>query len=409
MASITPRKKSGRIVSYKFKTCVGRNEQGKQVFRCMTWVPPKGMSTFKADRAAEKAAFEWEDIARAEYEKELTATVAGKIYTLPPDQRHDDFNWFVSDVWLPLYVRSGSMKPTTVSYYQFMAQTITGYFNGAVLQEIGPLDIQKYLVYLRTEHKSKLGKPLSPKSVRHQYATLNMIFRYAEKQEMIAKNPMNKVDPPKKVKKPVDALTQEQAEQFFRCLKSCPLDLHCILQLLITTGIRRGECMGLQWRDIDEQASTIRIERNVSYTTQHGIMVNSPKTFHSIRTIPILPNTLKLLQELKIKCQGEHPEVDIAKAYLFSKDTDIFMPRDPNSITGRVKYFMKQNGLPELSPHDLRHSCATLLLAQGADIKSVQDILGHADASTTLNFYVKSADVKQMRAATDKLATAFSI
>lgn len=61
MASIIPKKKSGRIVSYKFKTCVGKNAQGKQVFRCMTWLPPEGMSAFKADRAAEKAALDWED------------------------------------------------------------------------------------------------------------------------------------------------------------------------------------------------------------------------------------------------------------------------------------------------------------------------------------------------------------
>ena len=405
MASVIPKKKSGRIVSYKFKTCVGRDSQGKQVFRCITWTPPEGMNTFKADRAAEKAALEWEDTVRAEYEKELEAAATGGSYNIPPEKRHDDFNQFVSNVWLPLQVRSGNHKPTTVAFFENMSKPILEYFKGTVLQEISPFDIQKYLTYLGTDYKSKLGKPLSPKSVRHQHGVLNQIFNCAERHELIARNPMKRVDTPHKERKPVDALTPEQASQFFLLLKSCPLDFQCILQLLITTGIRRGECMGLQWQDVDEQASTIRIERSVSYTPQSGVVVNTPKTVNSVRTIPLIPSTLKLLMDLKNEIQENHPGVRIDTAYLFPKGGELLSPRDPNSVTRRVKRFMKNNGLPDLSPHDLRHSCATLLLNQGADIKSVQGILGHSNTSTTLNFYVRSADVAQLRVATDKLAS----
>ena len=175
-----------------------------------------------------------------------------------------------------------------------------------------------------------------------------------------------------------------------------------MLNLMITTGLRRGELMGLQWGDIDFDHYVISVNRNVTYTPSSGIVVSTPKTECSLRQIPLMPSVAALL--LKYRNDTDWCKQD----YLFPKDGNPALARDPNSITRRVKRFMKLHDLPDMSPHDLRHTCATLLLSNGADIKSVSEILGHSDASTTLNFYVRS-DLQQMKAATDKFANAFGL
>lgn len=381
MANIRENKKNGKVISFRFTVCLERDVRGKQIRKYTTWTAPADLTPAKARKAAERAADAWEEEVKVEYQKQKEL---GSAYRLPPDKRRDDFVSFVNDTWFVLQIRGENDKPNTIAFYKNMTRIISEYFKGSVLQEISPVDIQKYLVYLRTEYKSKLGKPLSAKTLRHQYGTLNLIFGYAEQQEMIAQNPMRKVNAPKKEKKPVDAMTKEQAARFFKLLPDCPLDFHCMLQLLLTTGIRRGECVGLKWSDINERESTIRIERSIACTPESGVVISTPKTVNSIRTIPVMLSTLTLLQQYKRQMQAEHPNTILKNAFLFPNKEDIFLPRDPNSVTRRVKRFMKNNGFPDLSPHDLRHSCATL------------------------NFYVK-ADLQQMKSATEKYAAAFNL
>lgn len=256
MAGIRENKRNGKVVSYRFTACLDRDANGRQVRKYMTWPVPDGLTPSKAKKAAQRAADEWEQQERKEYQKELEL---GQAYVLPPEKRRDSFSSFVNDVWFPLQVCNGNDKQTTVTFYGNMKKLITAYFDGAVLQEISPIKIQRFLVYLRQDYKTKRGKPLAAKTIRHYYNVLGMIFSYAEKQGLIAANPMLKVDAPKKDKKPIDALSTEQAKQFFAALNDCPLDFRCMLLLLVTSGIRRGECLGLQWRDINERDCTITI------------------------------------------------------------------------------------------------------------------------------------------------------
>ena len=400
MASITPNKKNGKVISYKFKTFVGRDEFGKQVFRCTTWTAPEGMIPSRAEKAAQKAASEWEQKARTEYKMDLQNPK--RVKERITAKSRTDFADFILNTWFPICICDGEHKPTTIAFNKHISNTIADYFSGKAIQTLSGTDIQKYLIYLRTEYKSPLGQPLAPKTIRHHYATLSNIFSYAAKQEIILKNPMNKVDRPKTQKKMVDAFTEEQARTFFGYLNECPMDFRCMMNLLITTGIRRGELMGLQWGDLDLDHYVISINRNVTYTPDSGIVVSTPKTECSLRQIPLMPSVAALLLEFRNSSEWSKQD------FLFPKKGNPALARDPNSITRRVKRFMKLHDLPDMSPHDLRHTCATLLLNKGADIKSVSEILGHSDASTTLNFYVRS-DLHQMKTATDKFASAFGL
>lgn len=237
MAAIRENIKNGKVVSYRFIACLGRDEQGKQIRQYTTWTPPKGIGAVKAPKEAEKQAALWEQGL-----KEKAACMPLPSVPLQ-EERKDDFVAFIENIWFPLQVSGNNRKEKTIQFYEGTTKIIKAYFAGRDLQEIKALDIEKYLVYLRTEYKGRLGKPLAPKTVHHHYGTLNLIFGYAEQQELIMKNPMAKVKAPKKVRKAVDALTQEQAKAFFKEIEACPLDFRCMLYLLITTGIRRGECI----------------------------------------------------------------------------------------------------------------------------------------------------------------------
>lgn len=201
MATITPKEKDGKIIAYKFRTCVGRDENGRQVSRATTWKIPENLSMTRLTSAAQRAAADWEKQARAEYEKDLCDPERIKA-------RETDFARFVLEEWYPICIDNGERKPKTVSFYHDTTKNIVAHFQGQIVQKITAPDIQKFLIYLRTE------KGFASQNVHHHYRTLNMIFAYAVRQELIVKNPMDKVDRPKLARKKVDALTQEEAAAF---------------------------------------------------------------------------------------------------------------------------------------------------------------------------------------------------
>lgn len=379
MASIQENRKNGKIVSFKFRVFLGRDGHGKQQFKSKVWKPERNYSDERLWKQAEKEAAVWERI-------EMEAFQERKDKFIPTEILFADF---INNEWLPSISGEGS-RATTIEFRGFIIKRVLPYFEGLRLADIDSKKAAEYLEYLKTAQANN-GKPLSAQTRKHHYSTLNLIFTYALKRGYIDKNPMDKVESPKLVKHKVDAFTKPEVSRFLCEIEKLPLSQKVMYYLLLTTGIRRGECFGLQWRDIDFESALLHINRNVVYTVKCGAVVNAPKTENGYRTIPLAQRTLKLLEIYK---ETEKPKEK--EAFLFHSEESELIARDPSYITKHMKKLLKKSDLPNMSPHDLRHTCATLLLQNGADIKSVQDILGHADARTTLNFYARS-DLNQMR------------
>lgn len=382
MASIKENRKNGKIVSFRFRVFVGRDESGRQLYKTKIWKPDQEYTEKRLKKLAEAEAALWErEIMQGVYDEPIEEETPSYM----------KFCDFVNDEWLPSLLND-DCRATTYEFRTYILQTMLPYFGDVLLSDIDTPKASAYLDYLKNERKNTQGKPLSPQTRKHHYSTLNIILKSAIQKGYISDNPMNGVASPKLKRHKVDAFSKSETTLFINAIDELPLMQRTMYYILLTTGIRRGECFGLKWGDIDFRSGLMSINRNVTYTTKSGAVVGAPKTDNGYRTIPIATKTLELLEMYR---RAEAPAAN--DNFLFHSEEDKTMPRDPSYITKHMKKLMLRCDLPNMSPHDLRHTCASLLLQGGADIKSVQDILGHADARTTLNFYARS-DMSTMRA-----------
>jgi integrase len=395
MASATPnRGKDGKIISYRFRCCVGRDEQGRQKFATKTAKQPEGLTPAKEKKEMQTLADEWEK-----------GIKAGKV-----PEKSQTFERFVNETWFPVFVADGTHKPTTVSFYHSMAERLIEYFGDKKLTAIKPIDVKKFYNYLRNEAISKDGKPLSAATIKHHADLLRNILNAAERYHFIERNPCHDIptgERPHREKRKVDFLTPDQSKKFLADLeRDAPLRWRCMMMLFINSGIRRGEACGLQWQDIDLDKRTLSIQRNVTVSSikyAGGVNIGTPKTESAVRTLPLSAAVCDVLREWKADQTAGFGVTLLPRAYVFSQDTDPYKPMYPSSPTAWLKRFLSSHDLPDMSPHDLRHTCGALLIASGASVKVVQDTLGHADPETTLSFYTGTT-TEMLRSAADNLA-----
>lgn len=298
------------------------------------------------------------------------------------------FTDFLED-WLEM-MRNSVEVTTYAAYAGTIINKIIPYFNdrypGLTLCEVTPKQIQDYYTY-----EMKVNG-ISANTVIHRHANIRKALQYAFKIGLISSNPADKIERPKKGKYVGSFYNEKELEKLFEAAKGDPIEFGVILAAFY--GLRRSEAVGLKWDAIDFDRKTITISHIVTETYMDGKMViidkDRPKTKSSNRTLPLVPPFEKLL--IKMKEDQEKNKVLCGKMYNYDFSEYIYVNEmgdliKPGYITQHFPLFLKRKGLKVIRFHDLRHSCASLLYANGVSLKEIQEWLGHSDISTTSNIY----------------------
>ena len=386
MASIREKRTKSGALFYEIGVSRGRGKP--KVYR--NWHPCDGWSARTIQRELMKAARDFENevlsgsaVSREERkEQELEARrEAAKVLTL---------RQFCETVFMPFKTVTIS-ENTRSSFQQCLDSRIYPALGDLKMPDITPSNISALLLSIQAE-----GKACG--TVLKYYTVLNSVFKMAYMNDAIPVNPMGKVERPKPRKdeirgEAVDSFTAAELKYILECLSHEPLKWQVLVSLLIDTGIRRGECCGLRWEDIDFESGTITIARNLCYTPKKGVYLDTPKNGRA-RKIDIAPALVEQLKALR-----RDQASNVMSEYVFTQE-DSAQPMHPQSPTRYMKKFGERYGVSDMHPHKLRHSFASVAITNGADVASVSEKLGHSDKAVTLRMYTH-ADKESIKRAGD--------
>lgn len=337
---------------------------------------------------------------KKEAEVELAKFVTEVQNGLVIDGKSLKFSEFV-DVWKRDY-GSKELAPTTYKRYCRMLETrILPYFGHFYINKIRPTDIMKFydllekdtqLVRKKGNNGLKTKKPLSGKTILEHHRLLRAMLHRAVYWQLIVSNPAERVQPLRAKKPKRRSYDDEQTKILLENLEKLTVEdtkYKVAIILTIFTGVRLGELMGLEWQDVDFRNGIISINRSSQYLSDMGVFTKVPKTESSIREIAIPEFIISLLEEYKLW----YEEQKSIYGELWTNSDRLFVqadgkPMHPSSISKWFVKYVGTIGLPVINFHGLRHTNASLLVAQNVDIAVVSARLGHAQISTTLDFYV---------------------
>ncbi|WP_245205605.1 tyrosine-type recombinase/integrase [Kitasatospora sp. RG8] len=336
------------------------------------------------------------------------------------------------DYWLTA-VASERYKPSTMSSYEPISRVyIAPVLGRKPLNRLTPADIRRFLASFRTgclcclrrvDHSRPLEKQVccavrkccqrrpSARTVQYAHAVLRSSLQSAVREELLARNVARLVERPTVPHKEVQPLTPEEVRALLRAARDHRL--YPLWLLLVSTGLRRGEVLALTWTDIDLEARQLRVRRNLQRVKGH-LVFGTPKTARSRRTIALPASCVARLRERREQQIQERAEagmdwqpLDIQPdGLVFTTLTGTAL--DPRNLNRSLATLCTKAKLRRIRVHDLRHTCASMMLASGVAVRTIMETLGHSTISMTLDTYAHIMETT-LREAADRMDDALGI
>ena len=376
------RNKDGKLISYSVRVHRGRGPDGKQL--------KPYTATFEVSPTwTEKSARKKAEAFAATFEKECRE---GTI----SDSRLKFAEY--CDYVIGLKEQRGA-KHSTIVLYRGLTTRIYPQIGHIKLKELRADHLNTlYSLLAQPGQNKRTGGGLSPKSITEHHRLISTVLDQAEKEGLVPFNVAGKATLPKMQKKEVNYFQPEQVAAIRDALESEPLKWKTLVHLLLITGARRGEVLGLKWEKVDFEENKIHICNSVLYASDIGIYESSPKTATSNRFITLPSETMQLLRQYRAWQTQERFRLGSYyedQGFLFAQDNG--KPMHPDTVTTWLDRFSKRHNLPHINPHAFRHTMASMLYFNGVDSVSISKRLGHAQVSTTADIYahvMEEADQK---------------
>jgi len=429
--------KNGKT-SYYIRVSNGYDQYGQQQRTSMTWTPPEGMSEKRADNEAHRIAFDFEDKFRGgavnasnirtgefidiwmrdhvrrnckkstihTYNQLLPRikTAIGGIKLRELKAGHlNEFYRNLAEAGIPVMKRmrptkakeyigkAGMSKSELASLMGISQSTLYRIIYGkSVTEDIAKKICAYFEVPVETLFvRDKEDDILSSNYILRYHACIKSMLGSACKWGYIDSNPAKRAEPPKKTKTEAAYLDENEVKDFIGHLAEEPMWFRAFVLFDLLTGLRKSEIVALCWSDLSKGSQMINVRHTAAYTPEDGWYIDTPKSKNSVRSLKLSDSAFAILTELRIwqdqqaRKLGDVWNNSLDRIFVYDDGSPVIA----NTVTSHMRSFADKYGYPEIHPHSLRHTYASLMLANNTPLVIVSKRLGHADVSTTSNIY----------------------